>query len=256
MFFKKRIPSDTFDSIPKETGKVSILICSPDFQSSLALRCIESVKRHTTNHNFELILLENGKFGSFSHPSEINRAMSISRGEFFVTLDDDVEVTEGWLDALLDCAKPGVGAVGCINLNLQDNEHKGTIRHVGGFVREDGSVFSYNKEIDKPINCPFVCSSCLLILNQKIEFPTIYEKYYHEAHFCLQNWEAGFEVVVSPHKIYHFGGGTMESLGYSRKDIHSISDRDKEVFLKAWNKSGRLGKLYNKIEKKIPFNLK
>ena len=109
--------------VKRDTGKVSILVCSPDFDRPLAKKCLESIKAHTTGFEYELLSLENGKYGSFSHPEEINRAMDFARGEHFVTLDDDIEVTPGWLEALLVHSAPDVGAVGCVNLNLQEG-HK------------------------------------------------------------------------------------------------------------------------------------
>lgn len=250
MFFRKKLPENNFTKVK---DKVSILICSPNFESKLAKGCIESVKKHTKDIDYELIMLENGHFGDFKHPYDINRAMTIAKGEYFVTLDDDVEVTEGWLSSMLDLVGPDVGAIGCVSLNLEDKGHFGTIRHVGGFVRKDGSVYQYNKEISEPISVPYVCSACMLIVNRDIKFPIFYNKYFHEAHYCLENWSVGKRILVSPHKVYHYGGGTMESLGHSRESINSISDKDRDIFLGYWNKGDRLDKLYSRIGKEISF---
>lgn len=251
MFFRKNKNSKRCNK-KVENKKVSILICSPNFESDLAKSCMKSVREFTKGFEYELILIENGKFGSFNHASEINRGLDIARGQYFVTLDDDVEVTEGWLDSMLALAEPDVGAVGCVNLNLQDS-HRGVVRHVGGFVRGDGTVYQHNKEDGRVIQTPYVCSSCMLILDRGIRFPEFYSKYYHEAHFCLDNWKNGKKVLVSPHQIYHYGGGTMEYLGHTREKINEISENDRIKFVDYWKQGNQLNKLYKKIKNDIHF---
>ncbi len=105
--------------------KVSISIVTHT-AFALAKRCIESVRRNSVGHEYELILTANenpvaaGYFNDLRrayNPLRItviandtnlgfiapnNRALELARGEFFLCLNDDCTVLAGWLDALLD----------------------------------------------------------------------------------------------------------------------------------------------------------
>jgi len=238
----------------KDKPKVSILICTPDINSVFTKRCIESVKKYTKNYKYELILLENGKLHDFNHAREINRALSTSLGDYFITLDEDVELTPNWLDSLIRHSGPDVGVVGCMNLN-SNPKNKEKIRYTGTWVDTSGNVHSFAKEIDEPINSPFVCSSCILINNKKIQFDESYKKYYQEVDFCYKLWESGQRVVVAPHAIYHYVEGTLQTMGYDRSRIMELGNEDKKHFKKIWIDTGRMQKLYQRIQPQIPFNI-
>ena len=233
---------------------VTILVCTPDLNSDLTRKCIESVKRYTSNISYELLIFDNGRFGSFQHPLEINRALEIARGDVVVTLDDDVEVTEGWLDALLELAEPDVGIVGCVNLHsrpeyLRVEDNKFPVRHSGGYVDINGKIVSYRKELDKPIVVPFVGSACFLINDKSFRFDLDYKKYYQEVDLCLKSWMEGKKVIVSPHKIYHYGWAQMEALGYGNPKVEQMDEEDFFTFRNKWIESRELDRLYPKIMK-------
>ncbi|MCP5054551.1 MAG: glycosyltransferase, partial [bacterium] len=194
---KLKNPKTMMTAKGKKISSVTILVCTPDLNSELTVKCIESVKKYTPDTiNYELLIFDNGKFGSFQHPLEINRAMDIARGDVLVTLDDDVEVTEGWLESMLKLARPDVGVVGCYQLNSQEHA-KDTVRHVGGWVDGKGKVFHHTKKIKAPINVPFVGSACFLINDESLRFSLDYKKYYQEVDLCLRSWEKGKKVVVA-----------------------------------------------------------
>ncbi|MCP5046504.1 MAG: glycosyltransferase [bacterium] len=252
---KLKNPKTMMTAKGKKISSVTILICTPDINSELTVKCIESVKQHTSDTlNYELLIFENGKFGSFQHPMEINRALEIARGDVLVTLDDDVEVTRGWLKSMIKLAKPDVGVVGCYQLNSQEQK-KDTLRHVGGWVDGNGNVFHHTKKIKAPINVPFVGSACFLINDKNLRFSLNYKKYYQEVDLCLRSWEKGKKVVVAPHPIYHYGWGQMINLGYTREDVLDISESDKIIFKKEWIDTGRLFSIYDKIKRDLDLKI-
>jgi hypothetical protein len=234
--------------VPKADGRsATILICTPDVNSELARRCVESVKRHTTGVPYELLIFENGRFGNFQHPREINRVLEVGLGDVVVTLDDDVEVTEGWLEAMLAAATPDVGIVGCVNLQggAADPDH---IRSVAVVVQPDGSAVHYRERITRPVAVPCCCSCCWLINDRDLRFDLRYEKYYQEGDICLASWERGKKVMVVPTGIYHMGQGQMEALGFTRDAISRISAADRGRFVQQWITTGRMQAVYDEIK--------
>ena len=116
---------------PVETtpGLTSVII--PVFNRwELTKACLESLKRHTVLP-FEIIVVDNGstdktprRLGHTSarvitnqenlgFPKAVNQGLAASRGEFVCILNNDTQVTTGWLEALLTALDiPGTGLVG------------------------------------------------------------------------------------------------------------------------------------------------
>lgn len=87
-------------------------------------RCVASILEHTTEHNYELLLIDNGSnddtfsyFKSVLYPRKriiritknlgsqyaLNLALRLFSGQYFVQVTNDVVVTKNWLSNLLRC---------------------------------------------------------------------------------------------------------------------------------------------------------
>ena len=82
-------------------------------------------------------------------PEKLNRGAEEARGQYLVLLNNDTQVLDGWLDALLDTFDqfPDTGMAGA-RLVFPD----GRLQEAGGIIFNDGSGWNYGKfdKADKP----------------------------------------------------------------------------------------------------------
>ena len=147
---------------------VSIIIPNREEREMLE-KCIMAIRTHTSYDNYEIIVVENnsssgeildlyrklrleegirvvrwkGKEGepSFNFSAINNFGERIAKGEYLVFLNNDVEVSDGWLEEMLGvCMRPDVGAVGA-KLFFPDGriQSAGIVVGIGGIA---GSLFT------------------------------------------------------------------------------------------------------------------
>lgn len=225
----------------------SIILATADLTSDLAKKCIESIKKYTKD--YELIIIDNNRALDFNFGIEYNRAMKIAKGEYVLLICDDVMVTEGWLDALIECAEsdPKIGIVGAKMVN-QD----GKITHTGGFIQpfrgyapvRVGHLLDDVKQ-ERPVQ--YVCICCFLIKRRLIEEIGYLDEdllmNYEDPDYCLRAWEKGWLVVYTPKSlvVHEEWKGVKKDLKRGRE----ILDRDREVFAKKWVHTGRLTRVFS-----------
>jgi GT2 family glycosyltransferase len=167
--------------------KVSIIILNLD-RADLTSQCVKSVRENTEAGSYEIIVVDNGSGvddvkqvmmlqSSDTTLLPLNRNMFFgeannigaekANGEYVLFLNNDVEVTSGWLVRMLqvfDSNLP-VGAVGP-KLLFPD----GSLQEAGAYILPDGMTVRVGKELELPefylggIQVVDYCSAaCLLI---------------------------------------------------------------------------------------------
>lgn len=216
--------------------KVTILTCTADLSSELFRRHSEALKKYTDQ--FEWIVLDNNRGSNFNHAAEINRAIKIARGNYLIILDDDLIVTNGWLDALLK-ETDSSEVVGAVHRN-----DAGEINHGGGYILPEGWA-GHLKTKPSGRLVQYVCSAVMLInlefaRTHSLTFDESFRKYYQEVDFCLKVWENGGCVAISEEcDVTHLFGATASG----RADKSRLSEDDSEYFKKIWVRSGKLAEL-------------
>lgn len=223
--------------ISKDNPLISIIIPSKD-NFEVLKRCIESLVSMTEYKNYEIILVDNGsteenklKYADlaknyfvryvydemdFNFSKMCNIGASVSKGDFLLFLNDDIEIIHGdWLSRMIGHAEvEHVGAVGAKLLYPGGN----IIQHAGVILIENGPVHAfggcdnenqyYFDRAKLEYNWLAVTAACLLVKKTKFDevgcFDETFAVTYNDVDLCLKLVEAGyFNVVRNDVVLYH-----------------------------------------------------
>ena len=239
---------------PLATPRVSIIIPVHN-QLDFTLRCLASVRLHAGNVPHEVIVVDDASdlpvfaalaaipglrvirnFKNIGFLHSCNRGARNAKGDFLVLLNNDTEVTAGWLDALLRVfvQRKDAGLVGG-KLVYPD----GRLQEAGSIVWRDGSAWNYGKGEDPDL--PFFnylretdyCSAACVMLPAPLwrrlaGFDTAYAPaYYEDADLAFRVRASGHSAYYQPHcvVIHHEGRSNGVDTGGGVKRYQVINQR-------------------------------
>lgn len=211
--------------------------------------CIETLRSRTAYRRIEIVCVDNipperasrkqwlhehadvvvGCDEPFNWSRFNNFGAKAARGEFFLFLNDDVEIFEpGWLDALLEHGKSEeVGVVGA-RLLYPDR----TVQHAGIFWTPRGGRHAFRGLPSAAPgyfgmalterNVTAVTGACFLVRRSEFEalggFDETHRIVNNDVDFCLRSAERGKSVVYTPYATL------LHHEGVSRRDLGDIFD--------------------------------
>lgn len=237
----KRMVFPVFDAI-----RVSIVI--PVYNKcDYTQRCLVSILENTTGIAYEVIVVDNASSDhtkdmllSFENIVSVrndenkgfveacNIGASRARGEFILFLNNDTEVTPGWLESMCQpFDDPSTGLVGA-KLVYPD----GSLQEAGNIIWKDAQGWNYGRGDDpkKPEYCyqkkvDYCSGACLQIRKTLWDdiggFDMRYAPaYYEDTDLCFEARKRGFDVVYQPEAlVVHYEGvssGTDINKGYKK----------------------------------------
>lgn len=164
---------------------------------------------------------------NFGFARGYNEALKQIEADYFVILNSDVEVTEGWLDApihLMETDK-SIAAVQPKILSYYKRTHFEYAGAAGGFIDQYGYPFCRGRVFDKveedlgqydtTIDVFWATGACMFVRSAHFHevgcFDADFWAHMEEIDLCWRLKNRGYRIVYSPEsQVYHVGGGTLE----------------------------------------------
>ncbi|MGB3592408.1 MAG: glycosyltransferase family 2 protein [Nonlabens sp.] len=190
----------------------------------------ESIKWVTVNYTEVdiLVLKENsGYAGGY------NQAMNSVKEEIICLLNNDVEVTPGWCDAIVQTFQTDQSVAACqpkiLDWNQKDQfEHAGA---AGGFLDQLGYPYCRGRifntleqdhgQYDTTVDIDWATGACLFVRKSVFleagGFDPDYFAHQEEIDLCWRLRSMGHRIICNPaSQVYHLGGGTL-SMNHPKK---------------------------------------
>ena len=236
--------------VAADAPQVSVVI--PVYgKSAFTVACLRAIARHVPEAPFEVIVVDDASpddtadllariegLHVVTHATNrgfvasCNDGAALARGEFLLFLNNDTQVTPGWLDALLDCHRD-TDRCGIVGSRLVYPD--GRLQEAGGLVFADGSGhnigrfearddprFRVRRDVD------YVSGASLLIRRDLFDrvggFADVYAPaYYEDTDLAFAVRAAGYRVRYEPRSmVVHFEGvtaGTDTERGIKRHQV-------------------------------------
>lgn len=169
-------------------------------------------------------LIENGSNGGFS--MGYNLALQQIEAQYYVLLNSDIEVTEGWLNPVVSMmdSDPTIAACQPKILSYHEKEKFEYAGACGGFIDKYGYPFCRGRvfqhletdegQYDTPVEVFWATGACMFVradLYHKIGgLDDSFFAHMEEIDLCWRLKNEGFRVFCCPQSVvYHIGGGTL-----------------------------------------------
>jgi GT2 family glycosyltransferase/glycosyltransferase involved in cell wall biosynthesis/SAM-dependent methyltransferase len=219
-----------------EHPAVSVVVPAFDCYE-ITVACLRAVARETRQELVEVVLVDDcstdPSFGLLADVTglvylrqpenkgfceAVNRGVAAARAPLVFLLNNDTEVTSGWLEPLLDAiGQPDVGAVGA-KLVYPD----GRLQEAGSVIWSDATganigrggdpeapEYNFRREVD-------YCSAAALLVRRDLfleigGFDLAYAPgYYEDTDLCFELWARGHRVLYEPRSVVvHHEGATF-----------------------------------------------
>lgn len=259
--------------------KVSIIIPSKD-NTELLFQCISSIRKYTQYPNYEIVVVDNGsceenrqKILKFAEENQViyhyekmefnfsrmcNLGAEIATGEFYLFLNDDIEIINGeWLSRMVGHASlPHIGAVGAKLLYPDSN----IIQHIGitnleigpshSFIGFSDGVSYYFGRNRMDYDVLAVTAACVIVSRAKFEevegFDEKLTVAYNDVDLCFKLYEAGYyNVVRNDVAMYHYESASRGSDDIDEEKRQRLQSERERLYSKHPELDGR-DPFYNK----------
>ncbi len=221
--------------LPAEEHPLVSIVIPVYNQIHYTYACLRSIEEHTKDVPYEVIIADDVSTDATKELSRYaenavirrnsvnqgflgncNQAAEAARGKYILFLNNDTQVTEGWLSSLVKLIEsdPSIGMVGS-KLVYPD----GRLQEAGGIIWSDGSGWNYGRmdDPDKPEynyvkDVDYISGASIMLPVQLWKQIGGFDKRYapaycEDADLAFEVRKAGYRVVYQPlSKVIHFEG--------------------------------------------------
>ena len=247
--------------LPRDAQPEVSLIVPVYSRADLTLACLRSFRRNNMRVGYEVIVIDDGadaetkamlarvegielivNRSNIGYLRSVNRAAAAARGRWMVLCNNDIEGTDGWLRALLDCAE-SADDIGVVTPKYVYPD--GSLCEAGGIIWRDGTGANYGRGEDPSLfqyeyrrEVDFGSAAALLVRTDLWRELGGYDErylpmYYEDVDLCFEARERGLRVMYEPRAlvVHHEGAtaGNDLSAGHKR---HQEENRPR--FVEKW----------------------
>lgn len=253
-------PVETISLPEYEDPKVSLIV--PLYaRADLTEACLRSIREHTAHASYEVILVDDdadadtkrllaGVQGAkiicneqnIGYLRSVNRAAAAARGRWLVLCNNDIEVTRGWLLAMLACAESAED-IGVVTPKFLYPD--GSLCEAGAIVWRDGSGANYGRgeepsafQYEYRRETDYGSAAALMVKTELWRVLGGFDErylpmYYEDADLCFQARAHGQRVLYEPEAaIIHHEGATAGNDAESGHKRHQ--ERNRPKFVARW----------------------
>jgi len=245
-----------------QTKMISIIILTFN-QLEDTKRCYESLLKNPPE-DYEVIFVDNGsKDGTAEYLKKVkagngrlklifneinlgfskanNQAMKIADGEYVLLLNNDVVLTEGWIQRLVACAESDaeIGVAGPCTNNAVGQQVVGTGTKLDEQEIQRFAAVQLISNAGCWIDVHRIIGFCMLIKREVIaKIGMLDERFgpggFEDYDFCLRVMQAGYKIMIASDVfVYHIGGK-----GYTKNnlDYNKLRAQNVQIFIDKWCK--------------------
>ncbi len=239
-----------FSDQPKPSTSLASIVILTCNQRELTRACLESIRKHTASP-YEVIVVDNAStdgtvadleqharesntykviFNSKNrgYPFANNQGIVASRGDFVILLNNDVVVTDGWLEGLIECARshPRIGIVGPMTNYISGPQCE---RGVAYRSMDEMQRFATRYRTEHRYQWrefPRITGFCMLVKRELIEKiggldPLFGMGNCEDDDFCLRSIQVGYKNMIAGDVfIHHVGSQYWVKRGLDRYRQH------------------------------------
>ncbi len=175
----------------------------------------------------EIRLIQNS--GNLGYAEGYNAALRQVQADYYILLNSDVEVTDNWIQPVLDLMDkdPRIAACQPKIIDYNNRNHFEYAGAAGGFIDKygypfcRGRIFNHLEEDKGQYNDVhevfWATGACLFVKSDAFKkvggFDGDFFAHMEEIDFCWRLKNLGYVIMVEPSSvIYHIGGGTLNKL--------------------------------------------